>query len=158
MTIAKRVLSYLKEHGVDYQEVVHPHTSFSMETAARAHVSGDALAKGIVVKEGGEYLLLVVPSDYYIELKTLSGLLKRDLEMADEDELGKLFPDCEPGAVPPFGFAYGIRTLWDPNTSLGDQDEVFFEGGDHQVVVCVSGKHFHELMASAERERFSHHI
>ena len=54
--------------------------------------------------------------------------------------------------------AYGIKTIWDPESSLGKLDEVFFEAGDHQTLVRVSGVQFHELMAPAERGRFSHHV
>jgi Ala-tRNA(Pro) deacylase len=54
--------------------------------------------------------------------------------------------------------AYGIKTIWDPKSSLGKQDEVFFEAGDHQSLVRMIGVQFHELMAPAERGEFSHHI
>jgi Ala-tRNA(Pro) deacylase len=54
--------------------------------------------------------------------------------------------------------AYGVKTIWDPKSSLGKLDEVFFEAGDHQTLVQMSGVQFHELMAPAERGVFSHHI
>ena len=60
--------------------------------------------------------------------------------------------------IVPVGVAYGIKTLWDPESSLGKLDEVYFEAGDHQTLVRVSGMQFHELMAPAERGKFSHHI
>jgi Ala-tRNA(Pro) deacylase len=158
MAIAKRLEAYLEELGVEYELVLHPHTGSSMETAEAAHVPGDNLAKGVVVRDADEYLLVVVPADYVIELDSVQKLLQREVEMATEDELGLIFTDCEIGAVPPVGPAYGIRTVWDPNTSLGRVDEVFFESGDHREVVCVTNEHFHELMAPAERGEFSHHI
>ena len=69
-----------------------------------------------------------------------------------------LFNDCDPGAVPPIGAACGIKTIWDPNTSLGQLDDIYFEAGDHDHLIHVSGEQFHELMASAERGQFSQHI
>lgn len=78
--------------------------------------------------------------------------------MVEEATLEEVFSDCEPGAVPPIGMAYGIKTIWDPQSSLGNQNEVFFEAGDHQSLVRMSGEQFHELMAPAERGKFSHHI
>jgi Ala-tRNA(Pro) deacylase len=158
MAMATRLRQYLKQHEADYKLVSHPHSGSSMESAEQAHVPGDALAKGVVVKEQGEYLLVVVPSDYHIELETLRRILKREVALAHEGELGRLFPDCELGAVPPIGEAYGLATLWDPSTSLGQLDRVFFESGDHEHLVAVSGEQFHELMAPAERAEFSHHI
>jgi len=158
VTIANTVEVYLQASQVEYELITHRHTGSSMETAESAHVPGDSLAKGVVLKDGDSYLMVVIPSDYHVELDRLNTLLKRDLYMVDEDNLLGLFPDCELGAVPPLGQAYGITTFWDPSSSLGMVDEVFFEAGDHRELVCVSGESFHELMAPSERLKFSHHI
>jgi len=159
MSIAKQLQAYLKQREIKYRLITHPHTGSSMESAEQAHVHGDVLAKGVLVTtEDDGYWLVVVPSDYHIELKSLQILLKQKVEMATETELGESFPDCEVGAVPPLGHVYGIKTLWDPNTSLGKEERIFFEAGDHEHLVEVSGEQFHELMAPAERYEFSHHI
>lgn len=158
MAIAKRLEKYLREQGVKYKVVTHPHSEYSMETAEKAHVPGDALAKGVLVKDDDEYLLVVLPSDYHIELDSLKKLLNQDVAMVDEVTLGVVFSDCEVGAVPPIGMAYGIKTIWDPKSSLGSLEQIYFEAGDHQSLVKISGVQFHELMASAERGEFSHHI
>ncbi|MCP3671147.1 MAG: YbaK/EbsC family protein [Gammaproteobacteria bacterium] len=158
MAIAKTVKEHLHAYQVEYDLITHPHTGSSMETAESAHVPGDSLAKGIVLADGDTYLVVVIPSDYHVELDRLNLLLKRDLYLVDENSLLQLFPDCEQGAVPPLGQAYNVKTVWDPSSSLGSVDEVFFEAGDHRELVCVSGESFHELMAMAERMEFSHHI
>ena len=159
MAIAKQLQTYLKQHGATYRLVAHPHTGSSMESAEQAHVPGDALAKGILVSTADDgYRLVVVPSDYHIDLERLQTLLRQKVEMATESELQARFPDCEVGAVPPLGHVYGIKTLWDPDASLGREEQIFFEAGDHEHLVLVSGEHFHELMAPAERGEFSQHI
>jgi Ala-tRNA(Pro) deacylase len=158
MAIASKLENYLQQRGVKYQVLTHPHSEHSMETAAKAHVHGDALAKGVLVKDDNGYLLVVLPADYHIELESLHKLLGQEVTMVAEATLEEIFSDCELGAVPPIGMAYGIKTIWDPKTSLGKQDEVFFEAGDHQSLVQMSGVQFHELMAPAERGEFSHHI
>lgn len=158
MAISNKLRLYLKQHDVSYRLVGHPHSTFSMESAEKAHVPGDALAKGILVKEDGEYLMVVLPSDYYVELDSLNKLLGKEVKMAEEAELADLLPDCELGAIPAIGHIFGIKTLWDPNTSLGDQEQVYFEAGDHEHLVRVSGKQFHELMAEADRGEFSRHF
>lgn len=158
MAIAKKLKDYLQQQETSYRLFKHPHTASSMETAEKAHVPGDALAKGVVVKDAQGFLLVVLPSDYYVELETLHKLLNQKVELSTESEVSSLFPDCETGAVPPIGPAYGVTTIWDPTTSLGRQQEVYFEAGDHQHLVRVSGEQFHELMATAERGEFSHHI
>ena len=158
MAIANQLKTYLQQHETEYRLITHPHTGSSMETAEKAHVPGDALAKGVLVKDEEGFLLVVLPSDYHIELETLHKLLHQEVKLAAESEVATLFPDCEVGAVPPIGPAYEVKTIWDPSTSLGRRDEVYFESGDHQHLVRVTGKQFHELMAPAERGEFSRHI
>ncbi|MEJ1334927.1 MAG: YbaK/EbsC family protein, partial [Candidatus Sedimenticola sp. (ex Thyasira tokunagai)] len=151
MAIASQLEKYLQQREVEYQVVAHPHSEYSMETAAKAHVHGDALAKGVLVKDDDGYLLVVVPADYHIELDSLHKLLRQEVAMVGEATLGEVFSDCELGAVPPVGMAYGIKTVWDPKSSLGKLSEIFFEAGDHQSLLRMSGEQFHELMAPAER-------
>jgi Ala-tRNA(Pro) deacylase len=158
MAIAKTLERHLQDTGCRYELVTHPHSGSSMQTAEVAHVPGDALAKGLVLRDEAGLLLVVVPSDYHVQLDALNTLLDRELAFVAERELAGIFPDCEPGAVPPIGAAYGIATLWDPEASLGVQQHVFFEAGDHLTLVRVSGKQFHELMATADRAHFSHHL
>jgi Ala-tRNA(Pro) deacylase len=141
MTIASKLENYLRQREVKYKVVTHP-----------------PLAKGVLVKDDDGYLLVVLPADYHIELESLHKLLRQEVAMVDEATLEEVFSDCELGAVPPIGMAYGIKTIWDPKSSLGKQDKVFFEAGDHQSLVRMSGVQFHELMAPAERGEFSHHI
>lgn len=158
MGIAKTLENHLRAKRIDYHLVAHPHTGSSMETAESAHVPGDALAKAVILKDVEGPLMVVVPSDYHVELATLNGKLGRSLAMVREDALAELFPDCELGAVPPVGNAYSIKTVWDPEASLGRQAHVYLEAGDHSTLVRISGEAFHELMADAERVHFSHHI
>ncbi len=158
MAIATKLENYLRQREVEYKLVTHPRSEYSMETAEKAHVHGDALAKGVLVKDEDGYVLVVLPSDYHVELESLHKLLGQEVEMVDEANLAEVFNDCELGAIPPVGMAYGVKTIWDPASSLGRQDEVFFEAGDHQSLVRVTGVQFHELRAPAERGKFSHHI
>ncbi len=158
MAIAPRLEEYLRDQDVRYEVVKHPHSRYSMETAEMAHVPGDALAKAVLVTDEAGYLLVVLPADYEIEIDSLHKMLKQEVGLVKEADLGEVFFDCELGAVPPIGMAYGVKTMWDPKSSLGKQDEVYFEAGDHDSLVKMSGEQFHELMAPAERGEFSHHI
>ncbi|MCB1762726.1 MAG: YbaK/EbsC family protein [Gammaproteobacteria bacterium] len=158
MAISRKLQAYLKEHDVKYRLVQHTRTGSSMESAEQAHIPGGALAKGVLARAGEAYLMLVLPSDYHVDLEALSSQTGASLAMATEEELSAQFSDCERGAIPPLGFIYGIKTLWDPSTSLGADQKVYFEAGDHQQLVQVTGEQFHELMAPAERREFSHHL
>jgi Ala-tRNA(Pro) deacylase len=156
MTIAARVRAQLESQSIDYEIVPHPHTESSMATAQAAHVPGDRLAKAVIVKRGEAYIMVVVPSDYHVHLGLLHKHLGQDIGLATERELVALFPDCEEGAIPPIGAAYGLPTVVD-SLLLGEQ-EVYFESGDHGSLVRVSGEQFLDLLADAEQMDVGQHV
>lgn len=156
MTVPTSVESYLVRQSVRYDVIPHPHTSDSAHTAQAAHVPGDRLAKSVLLEDGGGYLLAVIPSTHRVDLGAVRRFLGRDLGLATEREIGHLFGDCEPGAVPPLGPAFGLEAIVDER--LFDLDDVYFEAGDHCGVVHVAGRDFQRLMADLPRGRFSHRI
>jgi len=156
MSIATTLRSYLDGLGVTYTLVPHTHTGSSMDTAASAHVPGDRLAKAVIVKSEDEPLMVVVPSDYHVHLGLLHRYLGHEVGLATEAELAALFPDCEPGAAPAIGQAYGIRTLLD--STLLNESEVYLEGGDHETLVRLTGEEFRALMDEAEAVDVGQHI
>jgi Ala-tRNA(Pro) deacylase len=111
MKSAARLKSYLDQQAVEYELIPHPHTENSMATAEAAHVPGDRLAKAVIVCRDSEYLMVVVRSDYHVHLGLLHRYLGEEIGLATEQEVVQLFPDCEEGAVPPVGAAYGLLTL-----------------------------------------------
>lgn len=153
MTIATTQQRYLVQRNVSYDLMLHPHTGSSHETAEAAHVAEDHIAKAVVVKDAAGYAIVVIPASHQLRLKHLRRELQRDFQLVAEDELARLFDDCEPGAVPPLGPAYGIETLLDNAlTSLAD---VYFEAGDHEQLVHLSGDEFQSLLSGARRGYFS---
>jgi Ala-tRNA(Pro) deacylase len=156
MPISTRLESYIKDRGVGYELIPHPHTESSMDTAAAAHVPGDYLAKAVIVQDGDGPLMVVVPSDYHVHLGLLHKHLNREVGLITEDELVRLFPDCDEGAVPPLGAAYGIPTLVEE--TLLEAPQVYFESGDHEHLVKVNREDFRTLLADAERVRVGQHI
>lgn len=149
MSISNILKSYMEGQSVPYELISHRHSHSSMETAGAAHLAGDCLAKAVIVKEDGEYMMVVVPSDYRVHLGMLHRLLGREVGLATESELIKLFPDCEGGAIPPLGAAYRLITLVD--RKLLNQSEIYFESGDHEHLIKVTGKQFAHLLGDAER-------
>jgi Ala-tRNA(Pro) deacylase len=156
MAIALTLKRFLSEHHVDYDVVVHPRTLTSMETAAEAHVPGDRLIKCVVIEDNQGYLMVALPSTHRLDLGQLHRQLQRNLGLATESELVGLFKDCEIGAIPPIGSAYGIETVVDD--SLLQANDVYFEAGDHEELIHVSGKQFQDLITGARHGRFSHHV
>lgn len=153
MTIAARVETYLKDHGATYELVPHKTTGSTHESALAAHVREDHIAKAVMVRDAQGDAMAVVPGSTWLRMDRLNDETGRAFVLDDEPKLSPLFPDCVAGAVPPLGPAYGVETFLDEGlTSLG---EVYFEAGDHQHLVRVSGETFLGLMKGTRRGRFS---
>lgn len=155
MTITSTLQSYLREQGMKPQTVTHPKTLSASRTAQVCHVSGDRVAKGVLVKDGKGYLLAVIPASHHIEMDRLSRLTGRALKLADEDEVVDVFPDCSIGAVPPLGAPYGLECVVDD--SLARHPEAFLEGGDHATLLQVTAEEFAHLNRDARHGTFSRH-
>jgi Ala-tRNA(Pro) deacylase len=153
MTIAARVEKVLRDHGAHYKLISHRVTGSTHESAEAAQVRDDHIAKAVVVRDGKERAMAVIPGDTWLDLKALSRETARDYELDEESDLRPLFPDCEPGAVPPFGFAYHLETYVDEG--LRSLSSVYFEAGDHTHLVRVNGETFAELMAGVRHGRFA---
>ena len=153
MTIAASVQKHLEQEAVHFDLVEHPRTLDSAHTAEAAHIPGAHLAKGTVLRDDRGYLLAIVPASRRVDLGAVHRHFGRPLGLATETEVTSLFADCEPGAVPPLGAAYGIDTVIDE--SLVDAQDVYFEAGDHQGLIHVSGTDFRRLVAGAEHAAIS---
>lgn len=151
MAIAMTLRQYLDVHDVEYEVLKHAQTASSTRTAQATHVPGHRLAKGVVLKQGGEYLLAVLPASRHVELVSMESWLNRPVTLATEDEVGSLFPDCDIGAVPAIASAYGLDAVVD--SSLDEQDDIYFEGGDHRTVVHITGEQFRKLTGSTPRRQ-----
>ncbi|MET0066617.1 MAG: YbaK/EbsC family protein [Candidatus Thiodiazotropha sp.] len=153
MSMSQTLRSFLDRSAIPYEVITHRHTRSSMESAGAAHIDSDHLAKAVIVKQDDEYLMVVVPSDYRVHLGKLHHLLGAVVGLATEPELVSLFPDCEGGAIPPLGTAYRMITLVDGD--LLSQSEIFFESGDHEHLIKVSGTGFTHLLGDAEKVNVS---
>ena len=144
MAIPATLYRYLRQNGVSYDVITHHKTNCSRMNALAAHVPEESVAKAVVIKRRKGFVLAVVPASREVTLRGLGGLLAQPVCLATEQELQSLFADCEVGAVPPLGQAYGIRTIVD--RQLLDRDDIYFEGGDHRTVVHLKGGAFRRLM------------
>lgn len=156
MAVSLTMQDYLDRWGVDYELVPHPHTGSSLETAEAAHVPGDKLAKCVVTEDYRGYLMVVIPASHQVEFDQLDVELDRRLELASEEELADIFADCELGAIPPLGEAYGIDVALDE--SLSRCEDIYFEAGNHDELIHIRGDDFRDLMAGAEHGNFSSHL
>ena len=138
--------SYLKDAGVSFEVHRHDAAYTAQQMAATEHVSGDAVAKTVVVHAGKKYVLCVVPASCKVDLSRLAKTVHaKRCRLAEESELGPLFPDVELGAEGPFGEPYGLETFVD--SRLGACETIAFTAGDHRQTV---------LMRYDDYERLAH--
>ena len=156
MAIPKTITDYLDEGDITYGVVVHSLSEgSSMQTAEAAHVSGEKIAKGVVLKDSQGHVLAIVPATHVVDVDKVRDLIGREMDLAPEADLPQLFPDCAKGAVPALGRAYGLETIVDE--TLLDQPEIYFEAGDHRELLSVQERHFERLLGATTRGHFSHH-
>ena len=156
MAISLTLLEYLEWEGVDYELVPHPFVAGSLQTAQQAHISGEQLAKCVVVEDNSGYLMTVLPATHHVDLNKLNDVTNRHLNFASEKEINDLFDDCSKGAIPPLPEAFGCKGIMDK--SLNACDEVYLEAGDHTELVHLNGDDFKYLMANTDQATFSHHL
>ncbi len=152
MTIATRLKHHLDAKGLPFDMIPHPYAATASECAEAAHVPGDHLAKSVLIHMEEGPMLAVVPSNHQIDLSALQSVTDRRLGLAAESEMQDLFDDCDLGAAPPVGEAYGVPTIVD--NSLSGLDKIWFEAGDHKTLIEMRGKDFDKLMKGAEHASF----
>ncbi|MGH6637948.1 MAG: aminoacyl-tRNA deacylase [Polaromonas sp.] len=153
MSISSQLSSYLDQRGARYEICAHEHSRTSAESARSAHVPPNQLAKSVILEDDKGCVMAVIPADKTVMVGELSRLLGRQqLRLADESRIATLFEDCDLGAVPPVGMAWGIETIVDDE--LEASDVVYLEGGDHERLLRMSHDQFHELMRSQPHGNF----
>lgn len=154
MAISITIQNYLEGLGVNYFPLAHDHTVTSSMTAEASHVQGSRLVKAVIIKDDDGYMMALLPASHHLRLSELQDLLGREVELADEEEFTALFDDCDIGAVPALGMAYGLDVIVED--SLAKNGDLFFEGGDHETLVHMQAEAFEGLVADAPHGHFSH--
>ncbi|MDA1089739.1 MAG: YbaK/EbsC family protein [Proteobacteria bacterium] len=153
MAIAISLKQYLSENDISYDTLAHPYTLSSTKTAQASHIPGANIAKAVLLKEEDDYLLAVLPASRHISFDDIEAILDHEVRLATEEEVESLFCDCELGAIPPIGKAYGVDVLMDD--SLTGKEDVYFEAGDHATLVHVNADQFGKMMESVRHGLFS---
>ena len=156
MAIAIKLKQYLDNEHVNYEVIEHPYADTSMHTAQNAHISGEDIAKAVLLHDDQGYLLAIVPATHKVRLGKLHKKFKRYLSLADESDIHELFDDCSIGAIPPLGRAYNMDVIYDDTLNM--RKEIYFEAGDHTSLVHVSTKDFRALLDKAPYGTISRHM
>ena len=140
-----KVKAYLDTHHVKYVGISHSKAYTAQGIAAISHISGRELAKSVIVKLDGDLAMAVLPASYQVDLDSLrrsTGV--RVAELATESEFKRYFPDCETGAMPPFGNLYGIPVYVDE--TLTEDREIAFNAGSHYELIKMAYADFERLV------------
>ncbi len=125
-----QVMEFLDQADVKYEICEHVPVFSAQGLAAIEHEHGKYVAKPVIVKADDRYIMCVLPAPHKVDLGKLKGQLDAEsVELADEEEIGALFPDCELGAEPPFGNLYELSTVIEK--SLEADDHILFQAGTH---------------------------
>jgi Ala-tRNA(Pro) deacylase len=137
MTCQERLEQFLREQKASFEVRHHPEAFTAQEIAATEHVSGKRLAKVVMVIADHQLVMLAVPAPKQVDLvKAKSALNAREVRLAKEDEFAGRFPDCDVGAMPPFGHLYDVLLLLDK--SLAGEGEIYFQAGTHTETMSMS--------------------
>jgi Ala-tRNA(Pro) deacylase len=155
MAIAHTLKSCLEQERVPYEVIAHRHTATSLRAAETAHIAADRLAKAVLLEEDLEhshYVMAVLPASHRVLLAAVGRRIGRKVHLATEEDAAGLFEDCEAGAIPAVGPAYGVETVVDD--SLMAQPELYFEAGDHEHLVRMKTEDFMRVLGDCPHGRF----
>jgi Ala-tRNA(Pro) deacylase len=141
----QKLIDYLEENQVKFTRVIHSTAYTAQVIAHRAHISGNMLAKTIVLKDPeNKYAMAVLPANYQIDMEKISGLYGKKLDLATEDEFRNLFSCCETGGMPPFGNLFGLPVF--VSESLAKTEEIAFNAGNHRELLQMHFDDFNRLV------------
>jgi len=155
MDMANTLENYLVQHDINYDKLPHRYSVTSMNIALAANIPGNELAKSVILEDDEGYVMAIVPATRHVKIRELNRLLNRKVGLATENELQELFKDCDLGAIPPIGEAYGMKTIVD--YSLDDCPDVYFEAGNHEELIHVTADAFRKLMENTQHATICMH-
>jgi Ala-tRNA(Pro) deacylase len=145
MECRDRLEQYLRENGVPFEVQHHPRAITAQEVAATEHVPGKMLAKVVMVLVDREMVMLSLPAPYQVDLEKVGKVLGAEVaRLADEEEFEGAFPDCEVGAMPPFGNLYGMPIYVEE--ALAEDETIFFRAGTHTDTMSVRYADYEQLV------------
>ena len=142
---AKKLKEFLDKEKIKYVSISHSPAYTAQEVAASAHVPGKELAKTVIMKIEGKMAMAVLPANRKVVVQDLREITGAErVQFATEVEFKNLFPDCETGAMPPFGNLYGMDVYVAP--SLAEDEEIVFNAGTHTELIKMSYRDFERLV------------
>ena len=141
----KKLKEFLDSNSVEYVSISHSRAFTAQRIAASAHIPGKEVAKTVIIKLDGKMAMAVLPASNNLNFDQLKLATKSaKVELADELEFRNLFPECDTGAMPPFGNLYGMNVYCSDRLVL--DEEIAFNAGTHNELIRLSFKDFDRLV------------
>jgi Ala-tRNA(Pro) deacylase len=142
---ARKLKEFLDAHNVKYLSITHSTAYTAQEIASLVHIKGRELAKTVIVKIDDQMAMVVLPASYYVDLSALkAATTAKTVALASEEEFREKFPECETGAMPPFGNLYGMPVFVEK--TLTRDKEIAFNAGTHSELIRLSYEDFASLV------------
>ena len=136
---------YLDKHNVKYIVMSHSPAYTAQGIAALTHTPGKELAKTVIVKADDKLVMAVLPASFQVDLELLNRATEaKTVQLASEEEFKDRFPECETGAMPPFGNLYGLDVLVEE--SLTKDKEISFNACSHRELIRLAWEDFQKLV------------
>jgi Ala-tRNA(Pro) deacylase len=142
---SRKLKEFLDKNNIKYITIQHSPAYTAQEIAASARIHGKELAKTVIIKKDGKLAMAVLPANYHVDVEVLKKATgANSLTIATEQEFKDAFPECEIGAMPPFGNLYGMETF--AEDSLAENKDIVFNAGTHTELIRISYADFVNLV------------
>lgn len=156
MTVARKLKEFLDNSKVPYKLATHQEVYTAQEVAASLHVKGQYLVKVVMIKSKDKLIMATLPASHKVNVEKVKTILKDpQARLATESEFKSVFPDCDVGAMPPFGHLYNVELYADK--SLSKDEEIIFQAGSHVEAARMKYKDF-EKLAKPKVAEFATHL
>jgi Ala-tRNA(Pro) deacylase len=140
-----RLRTLLDERHVAYEVLGHSRDYTAQETAAHTHTRGREFAKAVIVRAGDGYVMAVLPAHHEVDLERLGAALGHGaVELASEEEIARVCPDCEPGAIPPFGNLWELSVV--ASLALTEDERITCNAGSHREAIRLAWNDFRRVV------------
>jgi Ala-tRNA(Pro) deacylase len=140
----EKLKSFLDENNVKFASIKHSRAVTAQEIAELAHIPGKELAKTVMILIAGQIGMAVIPASHLVDFECLSDVAGVPVDLADEGDFVELFPNCDVGAMPPFGNLYNLPVY--VSETLAEDDTIAFSAGSHAEVIQLKYADFQRLV------------
>ena len=141
----EKLKKFLDENNVKYITITHSQAFTAQQVAASAHIKGKDMAKTVIIKFSGKLAMVVLPANKHVDFQLLREITgNENVSLAHETDFKDMFPDCEVGAMPPFGNLYGMEVYVSEN--LSKEKEIAFNAGNHAELIQMAYADFEHMV------------